>query len=298
MNRRSFLQLSSAASMATTLPMMSFMNAPNPKFKLGYQLFSIRDAMAEDPIATLKALKKMGYEDFEHYGFDADKNTYYGFPIKEFKTRLDDLGLTFSSGHYVFSPFIAESDDTFKQFLDACIEGALIMNSNYITWPIIGEEFRTVDGFKKAAEKINLAGEHVSKAGLGFAYHNHGYEFDLLDDSQTGYEIIVTETDPTLVKLQMDMYWVMHAQKTTPKKLVEEHPNRYVMWHLKDMHKVSRDYTELGNGSIDYTSILPDPFTTGLEFFYIEQGGNFTENSTKSAEFSANYYKQRLAQYF
>ena len=79
---------------------------------------------------------------------------------------------------------------------------------------------------------------------------------------------------------------------------MEEHPNRYVMWHLKDMHKISRDYTELGNGSIDYTSILPDPFTTGLEFFYIEQGGNFTEYSTKSAEFSANYYKQSLAQYF
>ena len=203
--------------MATTLPMMSFMNTPNPKFKLGYQLFSIRDAMAEDPIATLKALKKMGYEDFEHYGFDADKNTYYGFPIKEFKARLDDLWLSFSSCQFGFSPFIAKSDDAFKQFLDACIEGALVMNSNYITWPLIGEEFRTVDGFKKAAEKINLAGEHVSKAGLGFAYHNHGYEFDLLDDSQTGYEIIVTETDPTLVKLQMDMYWVMHAQKTTPK---------------------------------------------------------------------------------
>jgi len=82
-----------------------------------------------------------------------------------------------------------------------------------------------------------------------------------------------------LVKLQIDMYWVMHSSKQTPKELISQHPGRYVMWHIKDMDKITRDYTELGNGSIDYVDVLPDPNESGLEYFYIEQGGNFAHNA-------------------
>ncbi|BAO77254.1 hypothetical protein [Winogradskyella sp. PG-2] len=69
------------------------------------------------------------------------------------------------------------------------------------------------------------------------------------------------------------------------------------MWHIKDMHKDSRDYTELGNGSIDYNKILPSPEKSGLEYFYIEQGGNYTESSIKSAAFSADYFIKNLQKY-
>ena len=70
------------------------------------------------------------------------------------------------------------------------------------------------------------------------------------------------------------------------------------MWHIKDMHKVTRDYTELGNGSIDYHEIMPDPSLSGLEFYYLEQGGNYTVNSMESAAASAEYFKQQLLKYF
>ena len=71
-------------------------------------------------------------------------------------------------------------------------------------------------------------------------------------------------------------------------------PSNNFMWHIKDMDKVSRDYTELGNGSINYLELLPDPIESGLEFYFIEQGGNYAHNSTKSAEDSANYFKKNL----
>ncbi|NER18264.1 sugar phosphate isomerase/epimerase family protein [Spongiivirga citrea] len=296
MNRRNFVKLSSAAGLASCLPISCLSMQSSTKFKLGYQLFSIRDEMAKDPIATLKALKKMGYQDFEHFGFDADKASYYGIPTKEFKKMLDDLELTFSSGHYPFSDYLLKSDDELKRYTDKCIKGALEMSSNYITWPWIAPSQRTVDGFKRLVSKLNMIGEQVSKAGLGFAYHNHGYEFDDLDGT-TGYDIILNETDTSTVKLQLDMYWVMHSANATPRELIAKQPGRYVMWHIKDMHKTSRDYTELGNGSINYHDIMPDPTTSGLEFYYIEQGGNYTENSLKSAETSANYFKEQLAQY-
>jgi sugar phosphate isomerase/epimerase len=89
----------------------------------------------------------------------------------------------------------------------------------------------------------------------------------------------------------------MHSSTLTPKELLEKQPGRYVMWHIKDMDKISRDYSELGNGSIDYKSILPDPKKSGLEFYYLEQGGNFKTNPMQSAADSADYFKKHLRQY-
>ncbi|MEL6592192.1 MAG: sugar phosphate isomerase/epimerase, partial [Bacteroidota bacterium] len=116
-------------------------------------------------------------------------------------------------------------------------------------------------------------------------------------DGQNGYDLIISETDAALVKLQMDLYWVMHSSKETPKEIIARQPGRVVMWHIKDMDKETRDYTELGNGSINYHEILPDPDVSGLEYYYIEQGGNFAVNSLESASTSARYFKAELQQY-
>ena len=264
-----------------------------PKYQMGYQLYSIRDEMGIKPIETLQALKAMGYSDFEIYGFDADKGTIYGFTPTEFKGVVDDLGLSVSSGHYGFSPFLHKSDEDLKRFVDQCIKAAKEMDSKYITWPWLAPELRTLDNFKLMSHKLNVIGEQVSKAGLGFAYHNHGFEFEDHNGEQ-GFDIIINETDPSIVKLQIDMYWVMHSSNYTPLELIDAQPGRYVMWHIKDMDKITRDYTELGNGSIDYTTLLPDPITSGLEYYFIEQGGNYATNSLTSASDSAEYFKSHL----
>jgi sugar phosphate isomerase/epimerase len=66
------------------------------------------------------------------------------------------------------------------------------------------------------------------------------------------------------------------------------------MWHIKDMDVKTRDYTELGNGAINYLNLLPDPEKSGLDYYYIEQGGNFATSSTQSAADSAAYFKKNL----
>ncbi len=296
MNRRKFIQNSGILGVATMLPISCFSSKNNPKYKLGYQLYSIRDEMAKDPINTLKYLKEIGYEDFEVYGFDSDKIMYYGYKASEFKQILDDLDLSVSSGHYGFSSYLEKSDDELKRFVDQCIIGAKTLNSNYITWPWIAPEQRTIDNFKLMSKKLNIIGEQVTNAGIGFAYHNHGFEFQDFD-GENGFDIIINETDPSLVKLQMDMYWVLHSSKYTPQELIQNQPKRFTMWHIKDMDKVTKDYTELGNGSINYHDILPDPIESGLEFYYLEQGGNFLDNSMKSAADSAEYFKKHLQKY-
>lgn len=133
-------------------------------------------------------------------------------------------------------------------------------------------------------------------AGLGFAYHNHGFEFED-HNGQIGFDIILNETDPELVKLQLDWYWVMHSSKLRPAEWIAKAPKRYVMWHIKDMDKITRDYSELGNGSIDYNQILPEASQEGLEFYYLEQGGNFAKDSMQSIADSAIYFKENLQKF-
>ncbi|MFT6807922.1 MAG: sugar phosphate isomerase/epimerase [Saprospiraceae bacterium] len=296
MTRRKFIDKAAVAGAAAFLPISRIFSTRQPKYKMGYQLFSIRDAMAKDPLATLKELITMGYEDFEVYGYDEINGTYYGYEATEFKKVIDDLGVTITSGHYGFAPYLDKSVDEMSRYVDKCIEGAKILNSNYITWPWIAPEQRTIDNFKLMASKLNVIGEQVNKAGLGFAYHNHGFEFED-HNGENGFDIIISDTDAALVKLQIDMYWVMHSSNYTPKELISTQPGRYVMWHIKDMDKVSRDYTELGNGSIDYLTLLPDPIASGLEHYYIEQGGNYAINSTQSARDSGVYLKNHLQKF-
>lgn len=294
-SRRDFLKQAGLLSTALLLT-PSCMAESQSKYKLGLQLFTIRDAMETDPVGTLKAVKAMGYEDFELYGFEPDKLAYYGFKATEFKDILDDLGLSISSGHYGLADF-RDDPEAMKRYVDRCIEGAKAIDSAYITWPWHPPEHRNLESFKALPEILNGIGEQVTQAGLGFAYHNHNFEFEDFDGTN-GYDIIIKETDPALVKLQLDMYWSEHSSPVSTADLIARDPDRFVMWHLKDMDKVTRDYTEMGNGSIDYHDILSRASQEGLQYYYIEQGGNFAKNSMESVATSARYFKQELQQYF
>ena len=149
---------------------------------------------------------------------------------------------------------------------------------------------KPIDKFKAVVARLNPLGERVAKAGLQLAYHNHGYEF-VEQNGRLPYDILLKETDPELVKLQVDLYWLAHDSKEPARYWFKRAPGRYVMWHVKDMHKVSRDYTELGNGTIDYTQIWPDTELAGMKHFFVEQGGNFAQDPMKSIEDCAAYVK-------
>lgn len=296
MNRRTFTKQTAAGLAITLLPKPIFSMGNKKNYKLGLQAFTIRDAMKKDLIGSLKTVKSLGYEDLELYGFNADTIGYYGHKASEFNLILDDLGLSSSSCHYGFSDFLSSSKDELNKYIDACIKGALALNNNFITWPWMAPEQRNLETFEKLPELLNHIGEQVTKAGLGFAYHNHDFEFHDYN-GKTGYEMIIQDTDPSLVKLQLDLYWAVHSSKKTSKELIAMAPDRFVMWHIKDMDKLNRDYSELGNGSIDYSVLLPELDKSALEFYYLEQGGNFAHNSMQSITDSVDYFKKNLQRY-
>jgi len=289
-SRRTFIQQAGAlASTALVFPLAQ----QRPRYKLGLQLFTMRAAMARDVDGTLKRVAAMGYEEFETYGFDAEGLRYYGMPAKAFAQRLRDGNLTAPSGHYDLNRFMSTSIDDLRRYVDRCIEGAHALGQQYITWPFLDEGDRTIERFKVAAARLNAAGGPIKKAGLQLAYHNHDFEF-VEQNGQIGYDIILKETDPALVKLQIDLYWIAHGSKLSAHEWFKRQPGRFVMWHVKDMHKTSRDYTEVGNGTIDFTRIWPDASLAGLKHFFVEQGGNFTHDPFRSVADSAEYVKRVL----
>jgi len=296
MLRRDFLKQSSAVAALASLPLSCSPIPPASRYAMGLQLYTVRDAMEKDPIGTLKALKEMGYLHFESYGYDAVAKTYYGYEPEAFKTILSDLGLRTTSGHYGMAAMLEANEKDQADYIESCIEGATRLGDPYIVFPKLPEAYHSTEGYAYLVKRLNQMGQQITEAGLGFAYHNFGFDFDTYD-GRTGMEWVIEETNPEWVKLEVDFYWLMRAGVITADELVEKAPGRIPLWHIKDMHKVSMDYTELGNGSIDYTKILPDPIRSGLEWFYIEQGGNFAETSMKSVETSANFFKANLKTY-
>ena len=288
--RRTFIEHTGAlAAAALAVPVA----AQRPRYKMGLQLFTVRAPMRTDVPGTLKQIAGMGYEEVETYGFDPQGIKFYGLPAKEFAQRLRDNNLAAISGHYDLNRFMSTSVDELNAYVDRCIEGARALGQSYLTWPLLDEDSRTIDKFKVAAERLNIAGGRVKKAGLQLAYHNHDFEF-VEQNGQIGYDIIIKETDPALVKLQMDLYWIARGSKLSANEWFKRAPGRFEMWHVKDMHRTSRDYTELGNGTIDFTRIWPDAKLAGLKHFFVEQGGNFTHDPMRSIADSAEYVKRVL----
>src|SRR5258705_159791 len=156
MNRRTFMKQAGGLTAAAFLG-SGFLS--KPKYKMGLQLFTIRDPLSKDVTGTLKKVAALGYQNLETYGFDAALKKYYGLPAKEFQQLLSDSNLTTTSGHYDFNSLLNKPNEDLDRYVDQCIEGAHALKQDYITWPWLDPQSRTLETFKRVAEKLNRIGE-------------------------------------------------------------------------------------------------------------------------------------------
>jgi sugar phosphate isomerase/epimerase len=139
----------------------------------------------------------------------------------------------------------------------------------------------TLDDFKRTADLANSIGAKAKQAGLQYAYHNHNFEFKDQGNGQIGYDLLLNQTDPDLVKFELDCGWMVAAGHN-PIDYFGKYPNRYRMIHVKDFLPGSKPTTslmgperptgtELGRGHIDYAPIFPAAGKAGVEYFFSEQ---------------------------
>lgn len=250
----------------------------------------MRDYLGKDVRGVIAKVAKAGYTEVETYGYDTAKKTFWGLSAEDFKKLLSDNGLTSSSGHYGMDQFLGEGKD---DDLKLSIEAANTLGQETLVVPYLDAKFRkTTDDFKKVAQNINKMALVCKAGGLKTGYHNHNFEFAPVNGVML-YDVLLKDTDPKLVTLEMDLYWVVRAGHD-PIKLIQEHPGRFHMWHVKDMDKQVRERnTEIGSGSIDFKKIFEYQKLSGLKHMFMEQE-NFQMDAYASIAQSAAYIKNTL----
>ncbi|MBS1811345.1 MAG: sugar phosphate isomerase/epimerase [Acidobacteria bacterium] len=252
--------------------------------------------MAKDLRGTFKRIVEFGYQEVETYGFNYGNNKYYwGLEPKEASQLLSDCGLTTSSGHYDLDKFFGkDQQDELKRYTDQCIAGAAALKQSYIVWPIIAPQYRTLEEMKRLAATLNTVGEQIKQGGLQLAYHNYGWDF-MEQGGVIPYDIILKETDPALVKMELDLYWFSFGSRVKPLDWFKKQPGRFVIWHIKDMNKQNRELHEVvGDGQIDFKPIFKDAQLSGVKHMFVEQGNNYLPDAMSCVQRSAEYMKRSL----
>jgi sugar phosphate isomerase/epimerase len=275
--RRKFMTLAGTASIFAALPKTG--KSAASKRALGIQLYTVAADLNANVPGTLQALNKIGYRFVESAGFAK-------LSAKEFRKALDDAGLQCPSCHLGFS-----TADPGPLFEDAHAIGAKYVTSSVLLPPRAGsgtgaERFKifaslNADDFKAIAELANQIGAKARQAKLQYVYHNHNFEFVDYGNGQTGYQVLLKETDAKLVKFELDCGWATAAGHL-PLDYFKRISNRFCMLHAKDfVLKGKPTYalfgpdrptgTELGKGQIDYRPIFTAAEAAGVEYYFSEQ---------------------------
>lgn len=246
----------------------------------GLQLYTLRDDFPKDPKGVLKQVADMGYKQVE--GYEGKQGIFWGMKDDEFKSYMDSIGLTMVSSHC----------DTSKDFEKKAAQAAGA-GLKYLMHPYEGRD-KSIDEYKKMADDFNKKGEICKKNGIRFAFHNHDMSF-LNVKGEIPQDVLMANTDPSLVDFEMDIYWVV-AAGGDPEAWIKKYPNRFKACHIKDRSKTpgadnGKNSVDLGTGSIDFAKVLKTAKDNGMEYYIVEQ--EFYPNGTPlaAAKVDADYMK-------
>jgi sugar phosphate isomerase/epimerase len=254
MDRREFVQTMAGAGLAIASTGIRSTPRVARLEKIGLQLYTVRDQMKADFEGTLARVAEIGYKEVEFAG-------YFNHSPADVRAILDRHGLSAPSTHVGDM-----SPDAWKASLDA----AHAIGHEYIVVPWIPVERRkTLDDWRQVAADFNRAAKAANDAGIQFAYHNHDFEFPKVE-GQVPYDVLLQSTDPKLVQLEIDLYWITKAGQD-PLAYFSRWPGRIPLVHVKDSagppdHKM----VDAGQGKIDWKRIFAKKDQAGIKHAFVE----------------------------
>jgi len=221
---------------------------------IGVQLYTVRQAMQQNLEHTIEQVARIGYDQVEFAG-------YFGRSAKDIRALLDANGLTAPSAH---SADLNSVRTRFAQVL----EDAVTVGHTQVICASIPRGDQSADVFRRVAGEFNKAGEEAAKAGVRFGYHNHDFEFRALDGGGIGYDILLAETDPKLVTMEMDLYWISKAGRD-PLAYFAKHPGRFGSVHVKDMDAAG-GMADVGAGQLPFAKWFAQSEQAGIQYYFVE----------------------------
>ena len=273
LSRRTFLAISGAASVAV---------GQAKRIPAGIELYSVRDELMKDEMATVRAVAKMGYEVVEFYA------PYYQWTAahaREIRKLMDDLGIKCLSTHNGAGNFTAET-------LPKAIELNQIIGSKYIVMASAGR-VNGIDGWKQLSANMTKVSEQLKPLGMATGFHNHQTEWRIID-GQRPMDVLAANTPREFV-LQFDVGTCMEAG-ADPIAWIKANPGRIKSAHLKDWGAGTgpdRGYRVLfGEGDSPWKAIFEALESGGgVEYYLIEQEGS-RFSSLETAEKCLATYRQ------
>ena len=258
--------------------------------QLGVQVYTVRNALANNFAGTIKNVAEIGYDYIELFNYKEGK--IYDKPVKEISSIIADNNIKAVSLHVGTGARSPDQDATMVKNWERVVADAAEMGLDYLVCAYLAEsERKSIDDYKKVADLFNKSAEVCQQYGIQFGYHNHAFEFTAMED-KVPYDILLAQTDKDLVKMELDLYWIIKAGQD-PLKYFKAHHGRFPLWHVKDMSKNDEQYfTEVGNGSIDWQTIFQHTEMSGMKRFFVEQDVCRDKSPLERLAISYKYLKQ------
>lgn len=222
---------------------------------LGLQLYTVRELFSKDPMGTLETVAAIGYREVEYGGGGYDRMDHAAL-----RTTMDRLGLVSPSIHVGYEALLSD--------FEGAVRMARTLGADTIVLPWLGDAQRTPEGWQAALANFDPWATRLKAEGLGFAYHNHDFEFTVKHGGRSMFDALVAETDPELVKIELDLFWAVAAGED-PKAIIRRLPGRIYAYHVKD-RTADGKMTSVGEGTIDFADIFTLNDVAGVKHFYVE----------------------------
>jgi sugar phosphate isomerase/epimerase len=266
-SRRSFLGKTSLglASLAIAQQQDMFASAHANKIDIGFQTYPIRDMLGKDFPGTLKMMADMGYKQLEMCYPKTYEKIGFGplatMTVSEIKSTITNAGLTCKSSHF------GSADFTDEARLDESIKFAHALGINQVICSTFWlPKTATLNDYLAAADNLNKGAEKIKSAGLQAGFHNHSFEFVVLDD-QLIYDALMRRFDPNLVKMQFQTEVINLGFKASD--YFKKYPGRFFSAHLSDWTS-EKKAVPIGQGIIDWNEFFAAAKTGGVDNFFVE----------------------------
>ena len=246
------------------------------KPRVGLQLIIYGQRPTQDPVGVLREIKQAGYD-----GIEGGNLFQLGEP-QMVKSLISQSGLGVAGAHSGFD------DAQSRERTDANIAYLKEMGARYLICSGVAQG-EGIERFQNAAPVFNEVGRRCKDAGMVFCYHNHAWEFEELNGVK-GIHRLAELTDPKLVKLCIDVYWV-HIGGERPAEFIARYADRAPYYHFKDGGP--GEFKELGQGQVDLKAALKAALATNPEWIVCEQDRT-DKNVAQSITESRTYMREVL----